>query len=348
MKILFLVTADRYFWSHRVCLARAARDAGADVYVMANGEQFADSLKAEGFHVVPWSVKRGSINPLRECCAISEVIQAYRKIRPDVVHHVALKPIVYGGIATYCFPAIRAVNAINGLGSVFIRNTPKLLLLRPLLQGLLKLALRRNHSHTIFQCHNDALFLGATPHGIRWSVIRGAGVNTDEFVPTPEPPGKPIVLLPCRMIWDKGVAEFVAAARTIRSHHPGVRFVLAGDIDVHNPSGITLRQLRAWTEEGVVEWWGYRNDMTEVFAQVHIVCLPSYSEGVPKALIEAASCGRPIVATAVGGIPEIVRDGDNGLLVPPQNVAALVEALNCLLTNSKKRARMARRGRRSS
>ena len=328
-------------------MARAARDRGAEVYVMTNVNRFAEPLAAEGFHVIPWTLRRGSLHPLRELRALGEVIRAFRTVRPDLVHHVALKPVLYGTLARMACCRVPVVNAINGLGTVFAGRSIKTRMLRPFMRTALRYSLRQEHSVTVFQTGTDLdMLFGGLKHGHKnIAIIRGAGVDIAAFAPSCEPQGRLVILLPCRMMWDKGVAEFVNTARLLRRYKDAVRFVLVGDTDPENPTGIPRRQLEAWSEEGLIEWWGHRDDMPSVFAQAHIVCLPSHMEGVPKALIEAAACGRPIVATNVGGIPEIVRSGENGLLVPAGNVAALTDALELLITDPRLRQRMGRRGR---
>ncbi len=179
----------------------------------------------------------------------------------------------------------------------------------------------------------------------RVTLIRGSGVDIQHFSPQPEPPGIPLVVLPARMLWDKGVGEFVAAARTLQAKGLRARFALVGDSDNENPASVPASQLRAWENEGVIEWWGWKENMDEVYAQAAIVCLPSYREGVPKTLIEAAACGRPIVTSDVPGCREVVRHGENGLLVPARDAGALAEALTDLLQSPNTRSEMGIRSR---
>jgi glycosyltransferase involved in cell wall biosynthesis len=170
-------------------------------------------------------------------------------------------------------------------------------------------------------------------------------VNIQKFSPRPELKGIPLVILPARLLWDKGVKEFVAAARLLRTAGLRARFALVGDNDDGNPASVNVHQLQAWEKEGVIEWWGWKEDMEDVYAQASIVCLPSYREGLPKTLIEAAACGRPIVASDVPGSREVVRPGENGLLVPPRDVSSLAEAMRTLIGNPDMRYRMGNRSR---
>ena len=176
-------------------------------------------------------------------------------------------------------------------------------------------------------------------------LIRGTGVDLNRFALSSEPNAAPLVVLPSRMLWDKGVGEFVEAARIAKREAPDARFALVGEPDPNNPTSIPLSQLEAWRQEGVVEWWGFRPDMPEVIANAHIVCLPSYREGLPRVLIEAAACGRPVVSTDAPGCREIARHGENGLLVPVKNAGALAEAVLALLKDPALRTRMGKRGR---
>jgi glycosyltransferase involved in cell wall biosynthesis len=176
-------------------------------------------------------------------------------------------------------------------------------------------------------------------------LIRGSGVDLARYTPAPEPEGVPLVVLPARMLRDKGVEEFVAAARMLKQAGVNARFALVGDPDPENPAAISLAQLAAWREEGAVEYWGWRDDMATVFRQAHLVCLPSYREGLPKALIEAAACERALVTCDVPGCREVVSDGDNGLLVPARDSAALARALRRLIEDAGLRRALARRSR---
>jgi glycosyltransferase involved in cell wall biosynthesis len=176
-------------------------------------------------------------------------------------------------------------------------------------------------------------------------LIRGSGVDVEVYRPVPEAEGVPVVLLPSRMLYDKGIDKFIEAATALRAAGVKARFVLAGDVDPGNPMAISSEQLRQWSESGVVEYWGWQNDMLAALAKSHIVCLPSLREGVPKVLMEAAACGRAIVTTNAPGCREIVRNGENGLLVPVRDSQALAQALRLLIENASLRAVMGQRGR---
>jgi len=221
-------------------------------------------------------------------------------------------------------------------------------MLRPVIRGMFKVLLNNRRTVTILQNPDDAEALcgRGTVDRSRIRLIRGSGVDTDVYEARPEPAEIPVVLLASRMLWDKGIGEFVEAAGILRSEGVVARFLLAGDGDEENPGSIPADQLSAWQRQGNVEWWGRCDDMPAVFSKVHIVCLPTtYGEGVPKVLIEAASCGRPIVATDVPGCREIVQNGKNGILIPGKSIEALVVALRDLIKSPEMRNQMGAAGR---
>lgn len=347
MKVLFLVTEDNYFWTHRLGLARKVRDAGAEVVVMTRIGKLAEQLRSEGFTLVHWEASRGSLNPASELSAFLQVCSALRSLRPDLVHHIALKPIVYGGLAAQLCGKLPAVNAVAGLGEVFHGQSAKMSAVRKLLVPLLRMAMRPARSRTITQNqqNSDHLIALGIIQASQVRMIRGVGVDTVKFSPRPEPIGTPVVMLASRMLWSKGVGEFVAAARILRERGVQAKFQLVGGIDDHNPAGISVGQLQAWREQGLVEWLGHRDDMAEALNSANLICLPSYGEGLPKVLIEAAACGRAIITSDVPGCRDVVRQGENGLLVPVRDVQALAEAIQPLLANQELRKDMGRNGR---
>jgi len=320
---------------------------GAEVFVMARVDRLGEALKKERFRVIPWRISRGSLSPFRELLAFVQVLRFYWRERPDLAHHVALKPVIYGGLAARVCRNIASVNAITGLGHAFISQSHSMRLLRRVLLMLLRTVFRNRNSITILQNADDRNLLvqAAVVPQEAAVVIRGSGVNPKEFSPQPEPNGVPVVVLATRMLWEKGVGELVDAASKLRERGVSARFVLVGNSDPANPASIPEDQLRAWAGSGIVEWWGHRDDMPEVFAKSNLVCFPSYGEGVPKVLIEAAACGRAIVTTDMPGCREVVRNGENGLLVPARDPKALADAIAALLKDPSLRARMGARGR---
>jgi glycosyltransferase involved in cell wall biosynthesis len=290
---------------------------------------------------------RRNRNLARELWAIKQLVQLYRRERPDIVHHVALKPIVYGTLAAWVARVPAQVNAVAGLGWLFTSTKRMIRLIRPAVRWTLVWLLNARGSLTIVQNPDDRTLLIRThlPE-TRLRLIRGAGVNTTSFHPVPAPAGSVCIVLATRMLWDKGVGEFVEAARLLTQAGVKARFVLVGEPDANNPASVPMATLRTWHGENGVEWWGRRDDMPAVFHTAHIACLPSYyREGLPKVLLEAAACGLPIVTTDAPGCREIVRDGDNGFLVPVRDTQALALALRNLIDNGALRAKMGQRGR---
>jgi glycosyltransferase involved in cell wall biosynthesis len=342
--LLFFVTEDWYFCSHRLALAVAARQAGLEVVVVTRVRAHGRTIREAGLRLIPLELSRRGANPFSELSLLIRLIAIYKRENPDLVHHVAIKPVFYGSLAAWFAGIPRIVNAVAGLGWLFTSESAGARLLGRLIASAFRFLL--NRGKTIVQNPDDRDFLiglGIKPSHI--TLIRGSGVDTGRFVPQREPAGPPVVILASRLLWDKGVGEFVEAVRSLRSEDVQARFVLVGEPDHANFAAIPEAQLVAWREEGVVEWWGRREDMPAVFVQAHIVCLPSYREGLPKVLIEAAAAGRPIVTTDAPGCREIVRDGENGLLVPVKSVEPLAAALRHLIENPDLRAEMGRRGR---
>ena len=346
-KLLYFITEDWYFCSHRLPLALAAQVAGYDVAVVTRVNEHGEAIRRAGIRLIPFNLSRQSMNPLSEMAVLARLAVIYRKERPDLVHHVAMKPVLYGSLAARLSGVPYVVNALAGMGYVFSSDQLMSRLLRPAIGKAFRMLLSSGRSRLILQNTDDCdLFVRKRYiNEDRIRLIRGSGVDTAVFSPTPEPAGISLVMLTSRMLWDKGIKEFVEAARQLKTRGVEARFVLVGDSDPHNPSAIPNEQLTAWQEEGVIEWWGRRDDMPAVLAQAHIVCLPSYREGLPKVLLEAASCGRPIIATDTPGCREVVRNGENGLLVPVRSTVELSDAIQSLIENPELRQKMGVRGR---
>ncbi len=346
-RVLFVVANDWYFFCHRLPLARRIAAAGYEVHVATPPGRFTGEIQAAGIPHWPIQMDRQGRSALTDLKTVANLIALYRQIRPDIVHHVALKPIIYGSMAARVAGVPAIVNAMPGMGYVFLSDQMLSRMIRPAVKTAFRLLLNGPNCRVILQNPDNVA------QWVSWRVlredrivlIRGAGVDTDQLQPTHEPEGTPLTVLPARLLYDKGVAEFVEAARLIRGRGIEARFALVGDGDPGNPASVPPEQLQRWASEGVIELFGWRDDMARVLAQAHIVCLPSYGEGLPKALLEAAACGKPIVATDVPGCREAVRDGDNGWLVPPRNAEALASALLRLISDPSLRRSMGARGR---
>lgn len=329
-RILFLVTEDWYFCSHRLPIARALRDAGCRIAVACRVADHGDAIRAEGFELIPLPMSRRSINPLAALGTVLAIVRTYRRFRPDAVHNVALKPALLGSLAARLAGVPHVVNAIAGLGFVFTAQTLRARLLRPLVQAGFRLLLDGDGYRVIVQ--NDADGESLTSRGIvdpdHLVLIRGSGVDLDRFRPSPEPGGAVRFAMVARMIREKGVGELVAAGHELRRSGFDVRVTLAGAPDPENPSSIPEAALKEWAREGVVETLGHIGDVAPLWRDSHVAVLPSYyGEGVPLALIEAAAAGRPMIAADGPGLRDIVRHEETGLLVPPRDAAALARAM---------------------
>ncbi|MGE5548208.1 MAG: glycosyltransferase family 4 protein [Solirubrobacterales bacterium] len=340
-KLMFLVSEDWYFVSHRLSLARAAIAAGYEVVVACRVGTDRARIEAEGVRVIPIRLRRRLANPFDDLAALIQLIGIFRAERPDVVHQFALKPSLFGSIAAAVTGLPVVVTTLAGLGYIFINRSLKARVLRPVLVRAFRTLLNRRASHVIVQNQDDyAQFAGTLLEPERVSLIPGSGVDAERFAPTPEPEGVRVAVLVARMLWDKGVGEAVAAMRLLRARGVPLRLRLAGMPDLENPRTITEEQLRTWHAEGIVEWLGQVDDVAALWQGAHIAVLPSYREGLPKSLLEAAAAGRPMVATDAPGCRELVKDGHNGLLVPVKSVEPLADALARLAEDAQLRHRM--------
>jgi glycosyltransferase involved in cell wall biosynthesis len=347
-KLAMAIVEDWFFLSHFLARALAARDAGYDVTVLANDNGRAAEIRAAGLGFTAIPLRRRGLSPIGEFRTWRALFLAYRKLRPDLVHHVGLKPILYGSLAARLIGLRRVINAPVGMGFVFTSQSLKSRLLRPLVQLALRLLMNPLGSKVVFE-NSDDLNASVEDGVVRASdaiLIRGSGIDVAAYRPPNKADGPPVVALVSRMLWDKGVGEFVAAARALRAEGVAARFWLVGAGDPQNPASIDDDQLRRWRDEGVVEWLGHRDDVAALLAQSQIACLPSYREGLPRSLLEAMAAGLPIVATDAPGCREAVREGENGLLVPVRDSAALAAALRRLIGDPDLRSRLGAAGRR--
>jgi len=338
--LVFLLTEDWFFASHFWVRGLAARAAGWRVVLVARESEAAARVRASGIEVIPVDFNRRRLNPFAELLFTLQLARLYRRIRPDIVHHIALKPIVIGGVAARLAGVPAVVNAPVGLGFVFSSDKFLARILKPFVSLGLRLTLTPKRGRVIFENPDDlrALAESGLVRPEAATIIRGAGVNITEFSPAPAPPGPVRVMLIARMIREKGVADFVAAARLLRGQ---AEFVLVGAPDPGNPDTVTEAELLAWQAEGIVTWLGPRRDIAELLRGAHIACQPStYREGLPKSALEALASGKPLVATDIPGCREAVVDGQTGFLVPPRDPAALAAALRRLIEDPELRARM--------
>lgn len=348
-RLLYLVNIPRFFMTHRLPLALAARDAGHEVHVATSQYDRANVERIRGtglvYHGLP--LRQHGTNPVSEVRAMRSIHALYRALRPDLSHHITVKSLLYGGLAARLSPVPAVVNTVSGLGYVFSSHDRRARLLRGPVSLGYRALLRHPNSCTIFQNPDDReqfLHRGLVRDD-QTCVIRGSGVDMMRFVPRPEPDGIPRVLYAGRLLWQKGLAEFVEAARLLRAEDFPACFTIAGYGEAGNPDSVPEATLASWQREGIIDYLGQRDDMPQVYADAQVVCLPSWREGVPLALIEGAACGRALVASDVPGCREIVGHERNGLLVPPRDAASLAAALRRLLEDADTRQRMGRAGR---
>lgn len=346
--ILIIVNDPNFFISHRLAVAEGARSAGYLVHVATMDGDAVRIIKQHGFihHVLPLS--RSGSNPVRELVALFSIWRLLWRLKPSILHLVTIKPVIYGGLAARLAPVKGVVSAISGLGYVFTSRGLKASSLRKVVGFLYRLSLGKHNLRVIFQNPDDRDLL--TDLGIlnlnKAELIRGSGVDLKQYPCTTEPhTSTPVVCLAARLLRDKGVVEFVEAANILKQRGVNARFQLIGTIDPGNPATITEGQISVWRSEGVVEMLGHRNDIAALFADANIVTLPSYREGLPKVLIEAAACGRAVITTDVPGCRDAIHPDVTGILVPVKNALALADGLQLLIGDSTLRHRLGSAGR---
>lgn len=339
MRLLYVVTEDWYFLSHRLPMARAARDAGFEVHIATRVVDGAAAIEAERFtlHHVPFI--RGGLSPLGVIAAIRALRRIHQAVNPALCHHIALQAAVLGSLAAIGRRA-SCINALTGLGYMFTSDGAKARLLRPFIRMLLRLLFSRPDRIVLVQNPDDRegmRALGIAPERI--ALIPGSGVDIEELWPSPEPPGVPTVAFVGRLLADKGIHTLIAAHRLLRQRRSNVELLIAGTPDPSNPASVSEQEASAWNREPGVRWLGHVHDIAALWAGAQIAVLPSRREGLPKSLLEAAACGRPMVATDVPGCREIVRPYETGLLVPADDAAALADAIEKLAASPELRAR---------
>ncbi len=349
MKKLFLVVnVDWFFLSHRLPIALEAKRRNYDVTIFAIDTGRSKEIENYGFRFIGLPTSRSGTNPINELRVLWLLYRYYRNEKPDIVHHVAVKSVTYGSFAAKLAGVPKVVNALSGLGFLFI-NADQNKILHSVLNVIFRFSFNNPKLTFILQNQDDMKMIQdfeiLKTHQIK--LIRGSGVDLSLFSYREEIPSEKIkVILPARMLWDKGIGEFVEAIKILHpKYHRQVEFILAGESDMENKSGISSDILDCWSKEGFVSWIGFQTDMITLLTHAHIVVLPSYREGLPKSLIEACAIGRPIVTTDVPGCREVVLDGVNGFLVPVKDAISLAKAIERLILDKGLRIRMGIAGR---
>jgi len=343
-RLLYVVNAAWFFISHRLPLAEAAKQMGYEVHIAA-GTATAEEiqlLESAGFRFHQLGLRRASGNPVHNIVLLLQLLRIYRLVRPRIVHHVTIKPVILGTLIARVLRIHAVVNAVSGLGYSFSKTDARRRSLRYFVGLAYRICLRHPRMTVIFQNPDDRLDFTAWTglKSINNILIAGSGVDTDRFHPTPEPSGLVRVVLPARMLRDKGVVEFAVAVGRLRAS--GILFdaLLSGGLDPENPESLTEPELRALENQYGVRWIGNCSDVAALFSQTHIVCLPSYREGLPKVLMEASAAGRAIVTTDVPGCRHVVTDGVTGILVPPRQFEPLAASIGRLIADADMRRRL--------
>lgn len=305
-----------------------------------------DALKKQGFRWLEWNLKRRSMNPLHEMAAFLQLWGLYRRERPHLVHHLTVKPVLYGSLSAALSGIPAVVNAITGLGYLFLNDRLVTRLVRSIVTLAYRWLLNRPNGAVIFENETNRLqFIhGGLVGEERAYLIEGVGVDVSRFVPQPEPHDVPVVLFPARLLREKGVYTLIEAARLLKPRCD-VRIWLAGEVDEGNPGSVSVEEVRRWVEDGWVEWLGWQTDMPAIYAQSNLVVLPSWGEGIPTALLEAGACGRAVVTTDAPGCRDVIEDGYNGMIVAVEDAPALADAIQYLLEKPETRRQMGQNGR---
>ncbi|PRB75463.1 glycosyltransferase family 1 protein [Pseudomonas sp. MYb185] len=342
-----VVNDASFFISHRLPVAEAARSSGYTVFIATMpGAKVAD-IQSEGFehYMLPFS--RSGKNVFSEIRAFSSLVRLLWQVKPTLLHLVTIKPVLYGGLAARLAPVGGVASAVSGLGYVFMSSGRKAVIVRNVVSIMYSLAFGKKNLRVIFQNPDDRdvlLSAGALDRS-KVKMIRGSGVDLSSYQAFPEPARLPMVCFAARLLRDKGVYEYVEAVSLLHERGVQATFRLVGDPDPGNPTSITSEEIERWRQEGLMEVLGYRKDIAELFADAHLVVLPSYREGLPKVLLEAAACGRAVVTTDVPGCRDAIDPGVTGLLVPVKNVIALADAMQKLIEDSALRQKMGAAGR---
>jgi len=348
-KILFVVNTPEFFLSHRLPLALAAKSKGWEVTIASGSGLAIGKIKELGFTHYEVPIARSGQNPFTELWTLLCIVRLFRCMRPDLVHLITIKPVLYGGIAARLAAVRSVVAAISGLGTVFHSSTERGGFRLELVKKMYRAAFKQSQLRVIFQnpSDRDALLRAQALKIDEARMITGSGVDLEEYPVVPEPEGRPVVVMAARLLRDKGVFEFVRAAEILKNERGvDVDFRLIGSPDPGNPTSATEEDLVNWKQGNDVTLLGYRSDIADQYGAANIVCLPSYyGEGLPKSLVEAAACGRAVVTTDHPGCRDAIKPGESGVLVPVKDPVALADAIQSLLEDSGLRMQMGRSGR---
>lgn len=348
--LIYFVTEDWYFVSHRLELALSAIDDGFDVYLVTRVTSNKKYIESYGIKVISIDIERGGLSIFKDFKLILKLFRIFNNIKPHIIHNISLKPILYGTLIGKITSANIIVNTFPGLG--FLKNKNLTFLsnvIRNITKFLFSIILRLINCKVIIQNTYDLEFCKKVLkiNFQKLHLIRGSGVNTSKLLPKQKKKEKNIrISLVSRMLFDKGIFDFVEAAKKIKLKYPNTVFALVGKPDKDNKNSIPKEILLKWHNEKIIEWQGFQKNIGFVWANSHIACLPTfYNEGLPKSLLEASACGIPIVCSDNPGCMEIVENNHNGLIFPQKDIFQLCIAIEYLIINKDERKRMGENGR---
>ena len=346
-RVLFVITEDWFFYSHFLDRAKYIASSGGTVGIATRFSIHEEDLRNLGFELFPIDFSRRGLNPITEFITALKIRRIVRRFKPDIAHNIALKPVVTGTFGELLGRQGVVINALVGMGYIFTSTDTRASVVKPILSRILKFLLRSNSVHVVIENPDDlnSLVDEDFVRKSQISLIRGAGVDLIAFPFEPEATGPVVVTMVSRILRDKGVLEFIDSASQLQSKMPEVKFQIIGEPDLGNPSAIQQSEIDSWESLPNVKYLGRRSDIADILKDSHIVCLPSYREGLPKSLLEALSSGRPIITTDVPGCREVCEDGVNGLLIPVRDCIALSDAIEKLAINPELRQAMGRAGR---
>jgi len=341
-KIIYFISEDWVFLNHRFDLAKKIISSGFKLSLITKVSNYKKEIEEKKINVINLKTERGSLNIRKSLKDIYKIFKIYKKLKPDIVHHFGIRQIVHGNIAARLAGIKKSYNSITGLGSVFISGN---IILKFFILTVLKISLLFKKSYILVQNKHDFDFVKKKLPNKNNILLPASGVDTNKFLQTKEPKGNVIFLFASRIIKDKGIIELIEATKQLKSQKKKFELYIAGSPDFQNKSTISHVQLKTWESLGYIRYLGLVKDMEQLYKKVHVGILPSYREGLPKSLLEAASSGKPIITTDVPGCNEIVKNEFNGLIVPPKDSNELMKAMKKLILNKKLRISMGKKGR---
>ncbi|MGB6328233.1 MAG: glycosyltransferase family 4 protein [Halarcobacter sp.] len=343
-KILFVVNVDWFFISHRLPLALEALKKGYEVHITCGITDKKEYLESLGVKIHPLNISRSGTGIKSEIQSLSEIYKILKQINPDIAHFITIKPVLYGGMVLRFLHINKKVFSISGLGFIFIKQGLKAFLVRNIIKTMYRFALGGGNSHVIVQNPDDQAVVNSI-NNINTTLIRGSGVDLSQYEYIKEKNEVIKVSMACRLLKDKGVFEYIEASKILKQKFANIKFELYGDIDVHNPASLRNEDIEKIKKDGFVKIYGFSNDISKVFSNSNIIVLPSYREGLPKVLIEAAACGRPVVTTDVPGCRDAIKVNITGLLCKVKDVNSLAEEIEKLILDENLRSKMGKAGR---